>query len=124
MYQNALRINPKTGTRYMGKMLTEEAKDWKLRAALLVKSSMGRSSLEPIKPSTPFSVDIWFYWRERRSQLDADGAMKMLLDSMNKIVFSSDKYSMPRVLGIDYDEKNPRVELVVSCPPTQLVEIE
>lgn len=121
LYFHSMRRN-KYGGQFMGKTMKPEASFWKENAALLVKSEMSKGKLQPIHREK-FSVDVKIWWASKRSQCDGDGILKLPLDAMNGVVYSSDKFALPRVLDYDYDEKEPRMEMVISCPPTKLVEL-
>jgi len=88
----------------------------------MAKLAIKKSGLDPIFREK-FSLDVSFFWKDKRSQLDCDGALKMVQDCMNGIVFSSDKFCLPRVIDYGYDEKNPHVAMTISCPPSNLVEV-
>ena len=91
---------------------------------ILAKSVMARSGLrEPIFREV-FSVDVAIWWRDKRSQIDCDGVLKLPLDALNGVVYSSDKFAWPRILRCDYDASRPRMEMVISCPPTNLMEFD
>jgi Holliday junction resolvase RusA-like endonuclease len=106
----------------MGKRLTPEAAQWREMVAILSRREMAIRKLQPIFREK-FSLDCAFYWRDKKSQFDCDNTIKMLADSMIGIVYTSDKLCLPRATDFSYDEKSPRIEFTVSCPPTQLIEI-
>lgn len=121
MYANR-QMYSKLGKPYTGRFMRPEAAAWKEQASLMAKLAMNKARLVPIFREY-FSVDCFFRWRDKRSQLDHDGALKLLLDAMNKVVYSSDKFALPRVLGCAFDAVNPGVDVLVAYPPTQLQEV-
>jgi hypothetical protein len=121
LYFHSMRRSSK-GKQFMGKTMKPEASFWKENSSLTAKVAMKRYGRDEIFREI-FSVDVRIWWRDKRSQIDGDGVLKLPLDSMNGIVYSSDKFALPRILSYDYDEKNPRMELLISCPPTELVEL-
>lgn len=100
----------------MGRVLTDDAKWWKESISTAAKFQMRKFGLQPIFREK-FAVNIWAWWRDKRSQLDADGCQKLVLDAMNGIVYSSDKFALPRFWDYGFDEKNPRMLVEVLCPP-------
>ena len=53
-----------------------------------------------------------FYFGDRRIR-DASNCLKILLDVMQDVVYDNDYYVMPRIQSVEYDNKNPRVEVCV-----------
>ncbi len=86
-----------------------------------MKSRLNESGLEPIFREK-FVVNVWAWWENKRSQVDADGILKLILDCMQGIVYSSDKFALPRWMDYDYDAENPRVQLEVVSPPPIIAE--
>jgi Holliday junction resolvase RusA-like endonuclease len=110
-----------SGHRFIGKVMRPDAAFWKEQAGIIAKMALKKAGLEMIV-NQKFSFDVKFWWRDKKSQLDADGALKLAVDCMNGIVYSSDKKHLPRVLDYDFDTENPRMEILIACPPTQLAE--
>ena len=105
----------------MGKVLKPEAAFWKEQSGFVAQAAMQAAGLQPIYREK-FAVNVWAWWLSKRSQIDADGALKLVLDSLNGIVWSDDKFSLPRWIDYDFDAKNPRIELEIICPPPILLE--
>lgn len=120
-YMNVTRRSA-TGHRYSGRALTPAAMFWKENAGLMALAAMKKAGLTPINREK-FSIDMRVWFRDKRSQVDGDGIQKLPLDCMKKIVYSDDKFALPRILDYDFDEKEPRIEMLISCPPTTLVEL-
>jgi hypothetical protein len=55
--------------------------------------------------------------------LDADGSLKCVLDSLNGIVYSSDKFALPRVIDYYFDAERPRMKLEIVSPPPLFCEM-
>lgn len=111
-----------TGRPFAARVLTPESEFWKENAGLEAKALMKKLGIEPIFRQK-FAVNVWAWWRDKRSQVDADGALKLVLDALNGIVYSSDKFSLPRWMDYDYDENEPRIVLEIICPPPALMEV-
>jgi len=120
-YMNVVRTAV-GGKKYSARKLTPAAEFWKENAALYAFTQMKLAKLTPIERKK-FSVDMRIWFRDKRSQVDGDGIQKLPLDCLKKVVYSDDKFALPRVLDYDFDEKEPRIEMTISCPPTQLMEL-
>lgn len=120
-YMNVVRKTA-GGKRYSARKLTPEAEFWKENAGYLALAAMKKAGLSPIERKK-FSVDMKLWFRDKRSQVDGDGIQKLPLDALKKIVYSDDKFALPRVLDYEFDEKEPRIEMSISCPPTILMEL-
>lgn len=55
-------------------------------------------------------VRIWYYWPDRRRR-DQDNPQKLLLDAMTGILWSDDRWALPRVIDYAVDREKPRVEI-------------
>lgn len=119
IYKNR-RAFTAAGKPYTAKMLTPEAKQWKLAVALKAKSEKVRSGL-PANSTIfreKFAVNVWAWWRDCKSQIDADGSLKLVLDALQDAgIFSSDKFALPRWQDFAFDARNPRMLLEIICPP-------
>ena len=120
-YMNVVR-RAANGKRYSARALTPESMFWKENAAEAAASAMLRAGLQPIHREK-FSIDMKVWFRDKRSQVDCDGIQKLPLDCMKKIVYSDDKFALPRILDYGFDGKEPRIEMFISCPPTELMEL-
>jgi Holliday junction resolvase RusA-like endonuclease len=105
----------------MGKMLTDEARQWRAMVGILVGREMKRLGLSMIVREK-FSLDCVIYWSSAK-RFDCDNLLKMLQDSMAKIAYSNDRYCVPRVLDYAVDDLKPGIDFTISYPPTRLVEI-
>lgn len=45
---------------------------------------------------------------------DSHNMLKLLLDVMEGIVYKNDYYVCPRIQSVEYDKKNPRIELCLT----------
>ena len=57
-------------------------------------------------------MDLWFYFPDNRRR-DTHNCLKILLDSLQGIVYEDDKMVLPRIQDFQIDKKNPRVEIEI-----------
>ena len=114
IYGNKLRYS-KTGKPYMGRFLKKDAAEYKQAVASMAVAEMRRTG-QNILNQVKFCINFWTYWKDKRSQLDCDGSVKLVLDALIGIVYSSDKKCLPRFIDYDFNEKSPRMVLEILCP--------
>jgi Holliday junction resolvase RusA-like endonuclease len=119
-YKN-IYMTSKSGKKYTGKSLTDEAREWRAMVAILAAREMKRLGLSMIVKEK-FSLDCTFYWC-KGTRYDCDNLLKMLQDSMIGVSYSNDRYCVPRVIDFGFDELKPGIELTVSCPMTVMAEM-
>lgn len=93
-------------TRAGRRILTQEARTWKTRTGYLAKQVMLKHKLEMI--TEKFYMKIWVYWKDKRRR-DCDNILKLLLDSMEKIVYNDDMYCIPQFQDFEICKDNPRL---------------
>src|SRR3972149_3737299 len=57
-------------------------------------------------------MDLWFYFPDKRRR-DTHNCLKILLDSLEGIIYEDDKMVLPRIQDFQVDKKNPRVEIEI-----------
>lgn len=57
-------------------------------------------------------LNVWVYWNDKRRR-DTDNLFKLLMDALTGIVWMDDNQVMPRVMGLEIDQKNGRIEIEV-----------
>ena len=57
-------------------------------------------------------MDLWFYFPDKRRR-DTHNCLKILLDSLEGIIYEDDKMVLPRIQDFQIDKKNPRVEIEI-----------
>ena len=88
-----------------------------MAVSLLAKAKLRSGQFKPIFREK-FAVNIWAWWKDARSQIDADGSLKMVLDALQEGgLFSSDKFALPRWINYAFDGRKPRMLLEIICPP-------
>lgn len=90
-----------------GMALTQKARDWKLRAAWEAKTTLRGWRVADQK----VVLEIWVFWADRRKR-DLDNLGKLLCDSLQGIVYTNDRWALPRFMDWDIDNKNPRIEVI------------
>jgi len=56
-------------------------------------------------------VDMVFYMPDRKIR-DSHNLTKLLLDTMEGVLFNDDYYIIPRIQAVEYDKIHPRVEII------------
>jgi len=110
-YKNATRYSA-YGRSYTGRVLTEEAKDWKEGMGIYAFSEMQKQDFMMIPKGTKFVMNIIVYWENGRHG-DCSNLLKLTEDSMKKWVFHDDKDCLPRFIDFSIDKKNPRLEIEI-----------
>jgi len=80
------------------------------KAALQLETS-SQWHTEPL--STPVVVNINQYFGDKRKR-DIDGAIKIILDAMEGIVYNNDNQIVEMHVTKSYDKENPRTEIEVT----------
>ena len=62
---------------------------------------------------------IWIYWADLRRR-DADNLGKVLLDSLTGVLYEDDRQVLPRVMDMNVDRRNPRVEIELEIMDEEL----
>jgi len=57
-------------------------------------------------------IDLIFYFPDRVRR-DSHNFLKILLDTLEGKVYQDDMYVMPRIMSVEYDKANPRVEIKI-----------
>lgn len=90
-----------------GSALTQKARDWKELAAWEAKTTLRGWKIADQK----VILEIWIYWGSRRRR-DCDNLLKLLQDCLQGVVYTDDKWALPRVMDWDIDSDNPRIEVI------------
>lgn len=100
-------VNSKYGVINGRMLLTKKYRDTKTAMAWEI-ASQWRS--EPL--STPVTLNILQYFGDKRKR-DIDAYLKILLDSMEGIVFENDNQVNEMHVFKEYDKQNPRIEIII-----------
>jgi len=68
------------------------------------------------KPGRKVDLRYWVFWPDRRRR-DAGNLLKVLLDSLEGILYVDDSAVLPRAMDYSVDREHPRVEVEVSVRP-------
>jgi crossover junction endodeoxyribonuclease RusA len=91
---------------------TTEAKEYKKQFSEYVQQEVQMQNWDmELTRNKHYYLDCIFYF-ERIDQ-DEQNYFKCLCDSMNGIVYIDDNYILTRTNAVYYDNKNPRIELVI-----------
>lgn len=99
-------------TRYGGKRLKPEAENYIRTATSITLAEMEDTLWKMQKDATWYYMDLLFYMPDRITR-DSHNMLKLLLDTLEGSAYHNDYYIMPNILGVEYDKKNPRVEVIL-----------
>jgi len=54
---------------------------------------------------------LYFFFPNRRKK-DTHNTLKVLMDSLEGILYEDDYWALPRIMDFDIDKNNPRLEIV------------
>lgn len=54
---------------------------------------------------------LYFFFPNRRKK-DTHNTLKVLMDSLEGILYEDDYWALPRIMDFDVDKNNPRLEIV------------
>lgn len=55
-------------------------------------------------------IRLWFYLNDNRRK-DTHNVLKLLLDSLEGVIYEDDRWCLPRVMDFEIDKENPRIEI-------------
>lgn len=58
-----------------------------------------------------YYMDLYFFFPDKRNR-DSHNCIKLLLDSVQGILFKNDYHVMPRIQHVCLDKDNPRIEII------------
>ena len=99
-------------TRGGGKRLTKKAEDYVKMATDRIKAQVERQGWKLENDNSWFYVDMVFYFGDKRIR-DSHNTLKILFDILQGHIFVNDYFAMPRVLSVELDADNPRVEIII-----------
>lgn len=109
-------------TRRGGKRLTPKAEQYFREARALINAAI-HDQLWIMSPKGVWLyVDLVFYFKDKKIR-DSHNTLKLLMDVMQDVVFENDYYVMPRIMGVELDRDNPRVEVQVHPQTKDLREL-
>lgn len=112
---NSMYVNGPYGSRRLSSAAEKYMRDTK---ALINEAIEVNSWVKP-KKGVWMYVDMVFYFPDRRIR-DSHNALKLLMDVMQGKVYINDYNAIPRIMSVEYDKDNPRVELRIHAQTPQL----
>ena len=107
--QNHMYVNNGRGGRTLSAKAKSYLRDLKAWARLQVEEQEWKLRDD----STWYYIDMVFFFPDRRKR-DSHNQIKLLLDGLEEIVYVNDRYALPRIQCVEYDKKNPRLELCIT----------
>jgi crossover junction endodeoxyribonuclease RusA len=101
-----------------GKRLTKKAEDYVKIATSRIKAQVEKQGWKLLDDNTWYYVDMVFYFPDKRIR-DSHNTLKILFDILQGQVFVNDYFAMPRVLSVELDADNPRVEIFIHNQTTK-----
>lgn len=95
-----------------GKMLTRHAQNYVRESRALINLAVEQQFWIKQESAVWMYVDIVVYMPDRRIR-DSHNMLKLLLDTMQGLVFDNDYYILPRIQSVELDVTNPRVEVFI-----------
>lgn len=105
---NHMYVNKRNGT----KVLTTRAQHYVRDSRALINLAVEEQFWLMQEYAVWLYVDIVVYMPDRRIR-DSHNMLKLLLDTMQGIVFDNDYFVMPRIQSVELDNDNPRVEVYI-----------
>ena len=94
-----------------GQTLSKLAKDYVLKTRAKVQEVMMDNHFKKVSNASWYYLDLVIYMPDKKCR-DSHNMLKLLLDTLQDILFENDYYIMPRILGVELDRTNPRVEVL------------
>lgn len=93
------------------KILTSTAKQYIKTIQDLCKKEIKRQNWKKDKESVWYVMDMYFYFQDKRKR-DSHNCLKLLMDSLEGLLFTNDYFVLPRIQYVTLDRENPRVEII------------
>ena len=93
------------------KILTSTAKQYIKTIQDLCKKEMKKQNWKKDKESVWYVMDMYFYFQDKRKR-DSHNCLKLLMDSLEGLLFTNDYFVLPRIQYVTLDRENPRVEII------------
>ena len=104
---NHMYIHKKNGQ----KILTSTAKQYIKTIQDLCKKEIKKQNWKKDKESVWYVMDMYFYFQDKRKR-DSHNCLKLLMDSLEGLLFTNDYFVLPRIQYVTLDRENPRVEII------------
>lgn len=104
---NHMYIHKRNGS----KILTSNAKAYIKELQNICKKSKKEQGWKQDKECVWYVMDLYFYFPDKRKR-DSHNCLKLLMDSLEGMLFENDYYILPRIQYVTLDRERPRVEVV------------
>lgn len=92
------------------KTLTKDAKNYVQQTQSVCAIEMNKQKWKKDEEHVWYYMDLYFFFSDKRIR-DSHNCIKLLLDSLQGLLFKNDYYVMPRVQNVGYDKENPHIEI-------------
>ena len=92
------------------RIITPIGKAWQQEAQYIAKEAARQQGWK-FSQKKKLVMEYWTYWPDYRTR-DVHNQDKLLLDTLEKILYDNDKWVLPRAMDFTVDRKNPRIEIV------------
>lgn len=106
---NKMYINSGKG----GRRLSRDAENYTIRARALANLFVDEQKWVKPELGKWLYMDLYFYFPNKRIR-DSHNYIKLLLDSLEGILYTNDYYVMPRINLVELDKDNPHVLVVLT----------
>ena len=93
------------------RILTAKGKAWQHEVQYIAKAEAKRQKWSFSK-GEKLVMELWFYWPDKRKR-DTHNSHKLLLDTLESILYENDCMVLARDMDFMLDRNNPRVEVVL-----------
>ena len=91
--------------------MTNTAKQYIKTIQDLCKKEIKKQNWKKDKESVWYVMDMYFYFQDKRKR-DSHNCLKLLMDSLEGLLFTNDYFILPRIQYVTLDRENPRVEII------------
>lgn len=106
-------------TKFGGKRLTKQAEQWFKHCTAYVKDEMKKQKWQYDEGNVWHEVHFDFYMPDKRIR-DTHNTFKIMMDVLDRLVFSNDYYAKPHVNKVELDKENPRI--IITIFPEKYIE--
>lgn len=92
-------------------ILTKKAKEYIKIVQNACKKSMKQLKWKTENENVWYYMDMYFYFPDKRIR-DSHNCIKLLLDSLQGLLFPNDYFVMPNIRHVTLDRDNPRIEII------------
>ena len=89
---------------------SKDAEVWMYSVSLLAKQQAKQIGWQMAQKGEKVVVELRIFHPDHK-QRDADNMFKALQDALEGVVYEDDRYALPRVMDIQVDKGNPRIEV-------------